>query len=291
MPETWLRRLDGATQFRALAEPFLLRSEAQNNLALGLASLLEISPYVYGSEPYFAVVERAGEVVATALMTPPERLVLSLCLETEVLREIASDVRAFLPRTAGVMAPAPAAAAFAAAWQNLTGEETRLFLAERVYRLDRVRPPEGVSGRLRRIGLEDRELLLEWYGAFELEALGHVSDGDDLARMVDRLLAASPERRGAFLWEDPVPACLVAYGGPTPNSMRIGPVYTPPAMRRRGYASACTAAASAWLLANGRAFVTLFTDLSNPTSNAIYQAIGYEPVCDVDAYDFIPKGE
>jgi predicted GNAT family acetyltransferase len=291
MPAHQLRRLDNAAQFRALAEPFLLRNEAQNNLALGLASLLEINPNAYGSEPYFAVVANAGEVVATALMTPPERLVLSFCLEPDVLRTIASDVYAFLPRTAGVMAPAPTAEAFAAVWQDLTGEETSLFLAERVYRLERVRPPAGVSGRMRRISPADRELLLEWYAAFESEALGHTSTEDDLARMVDRLLAGPPERRGAFLWEDPAPACLVAYGGPTPNSMRIGPVYTPPTARRRGYASACTAEASAWLLANGRAFLTLFTDLANPTSNAIYQAIGYEPVCDVDAYDFIPKRE
>jgi predicted GNAT family acetyltransferase len=40
------------------------------------------------------------------------------------------------------------------------------------------------------------------------------------------------------------------------------------------------------LLGDGRRFVFLFTDLANPTSNSIYQRVGYRPVCDVDQYRF-----
>jgi hypothetical protein len=47
------------------------------------------------------------------------------------------------------------------------------------------------------------------------------------------------------------------------------------------------AGVSQYLLDSGRKFCTLFTDLANPTSNHIYQVIGYEPVCDVDEYKFI----
>jgi hypothetical protein len=68
--------------------------------------------------------------------------------------------------------------------------------------------------------------------------------------------------------------------------MRIGPVYTPKKFREHGYASACTAAVSQYLLDSGRKFCTLFTDLANPTSNKIYQMIGYEGVGDVDEYRF-----
>ena len=73
-------------------------------------------------------------------------------------------------------------------------------------------------------------------------------------------------------------------GGRTPNGTRIGPVYTPPSERGHGYASALVAAASQAQLDEGLAFCFLFTDLANPTSNHIYQAIGYEPVTDIDAY-------
>ena len=81
---------------------------------------------------------------------------------------------------------------------------------------------------------------------------------------------------------------LVGAGGETPHGIRIGPVYTPPERRSRGYASSLTAAASQDQLDRGREFVFLFTDLGNPTSNKIYQAIGYEPVIDIDQVTFMP---
>jgi len=64
-------------------------------------------------------------------------------------------------------------------------------------------------------------------------------------------------------------------------------VYTPPEFRGRGYASALVAALSQAMLDAGYHFCTLFTDLANPTSNHIYQAIGYQPVCDTDEYDYL----
>jgi predicted GNAT family acetyltransferase len=80
----------------------------------------------------------------------------------------------------------------------------------------------------------------------------------------------------------------VAHGGPTPHGMRIGPVYTPPEHRRQGYASAATSAVSQHLLDGGRRFCFLYTDLANPTSNHIYQEIGFQSVCDVEVYRFEP---
>ena len=93
--------------------------------------------------------------------------------------------------------------------------------------------------------------------------------------------------RTVYLWEDQgAIVSVVGAGGETPNGIRIGPVYTPPEARGNGYASSLTAAASQDQLDRGRRFVFLFTDLANPTSNRIYQAIGYEPVIDVDMYRF-----
>jgi predicted GNAT family acetyltransferase len=93
--------------------------------------------------------------------------------------------------------------------------------------------------------------------------------------------------RHAYLWEvgDRVVSLVVA-GARTPNGRRIGPVYTPPAERRRGYAAALTAAASQVQLDRGSRFCFLFTDLANETANALYQRIGYQPVTDVDRYAF-----
>ena len=86
--------------------------------------------------------------------------------------------------------------------------------------------------------------------------------------------------RGFRLWDDGGPVSLAGFGGGTPNGIRIGPVYTPPELRGRGYASALVAALSAELLAAGRRFCFLYTDLANPTSNRIYERIGYRRVCE-----------
>ena len=91
-----------------------------------------------------------------------------------------------------------------------------------------------------------------------------------------------------YLWEDGEPVSVAAAGGPTPNGIRIGPVYTPPDLRRHGYASASPRPSARRSSTRGGTFVFLFTDLSNRTSNRIYQAIGYEPVIDVDQITFVP---
>ena len=92
-------------------------------------------------------------------------------------------------------------------------------------------------------------------------------------------------------WVDEgAPVSFSGYGGLTPNGIRIGPVYTPPELRRRGYASALVAELTKRLLDGGRKFCFLFTDLANPTSNSIYQRVGYEPVSDADQWVFGGRG-
>ena len=89
------------------------------------------------------------------------------------------------------------------------------------------------------------------------------------------------------MWEDGGEVvALAAFGSPTPGGTRIGPVYTPPGRRRRGYATSLVAALSAWLLEHGRRRCYLYTDLANPTSNAIYRRIGYEQVAESAEYAY-----
>ncbi len=285
-----LTRFAAAKDFRPKAEDFLVAHETQHNVILGLMNVLIHKPDAYPSQPYFAVVTEADKVIAAALMTPPHKLVLSLCSDLAALRHIAQDVREFRPMTPGVVGPAPVSRQFADVWQELTGETSRLKMAERIYRLDQVIHPIGVRGHMRPANSNDRVLLHEWLLAFQADAFGE-ADEPAARQTLENMLTLPPDYRGTFLWEDEQPVCLVCYGGPTPNSMRIGPVYTPPEFRRKGYASACTAAVSQLLLDSGRRFCTLFTDLTNRTSNRIYQQIGYKAVCDVDEYQFVNFGD
>ena len=131
---------------------------------------------------------------------------------------------------------------------------------------------------------EDRRLVADWIESFHDEAsIGNPRQ--DYETMADRWIRRLG--RTVYLWEDEGrPVSLTGVGGPTPNGIRVGPVYTPPSARGRGYASNLVAQASQLQLDAGRTFVFLFTDLANPTSNKIYQAIGYEPVIDVDEWEF-----
>jgi hypothetical protein len=178
---------------------------------------------------------------------------------------------------------------FVARWSSVTGRAHRLELAEHIYALSEVIPPLPPDGGWRLAGEPDRALLMAWADAFQREALPERMAVRDLEPMIDRWIGCIG--RAAYLWEvGGRPVSLVGVGSPTPNGVRIGPVYTPPGDRGRGYATALTAAASRVQLESGYRLCFLFTDLGNPTSNRIYQAIGYEPVTDIDQYRFDQVG-
>ena len=121
--------------------------------------------------------------------------------------------------------------------------------------------------------------MTEWMIGFDREAMGGEAGRRDMTAMVDELINAS--NRIGYIWEDGEPVSMCQATGATPHGIRIGAVYTPPELRRRGYASALVAAVSQAELDRGRRWCFLFTDLANPTSNRIYQAIGYRPIRDV----------
>jgi predicted GNAT family acetyltransferase len=285
-----IRRFSSASEFLSVAGPFLMGNEAHNGLILGLAATLEVAPQFYGGErPYLAAaLEADDEIVAAALMTPPRAVVLSLCDHDAAVEALVHDVFAFRSTTAGVTGPLPAPQRFAQAWQRLTGDDFAVQIAERCYKLERLIPPSNVPGAARLATEADLNVLTDWRMAFTAEAVPHeATSRDELESYTRQRFAAAPERVGTFVWEvDGQPVSMASYGGPTPNGLRIGGVYTPPEHRRRGYASACTAATCDFIFASGRSFATLFTDLANPTSNHIYQAIGFEPVCDAVQFGF-----
>jgi predicted GNAT family acetyltransferase len=130
--------------------------------------------------------------------------------------------------------------------------------------------------------VDDRQLLVDWTTAFHAQVDAGRHDRDP-GPLVDIRIA----HQRAWLWESG--GEVVSYVGVQPmiaGVVRVGPVYTPPARRGRGYASALVAHASQHALDNGATTCSLYTDLANPTSNKIYAAIGYEEVADVATFVF-----
>jgi uncharacterized protein len=276
-------RYTDAAAFLERALDFLVAREAEHNLILGFAGRLRVEPLPYGYPAYLAIVERGEVVVAAAMQTPPHNLIISETDDEEAVDAIAADVGYDAATLPGLLAPKAVASRFVERWRRLAGASAELVLEERVHRAQRARLPEGVEGRMRVYEPADRELMLEWFGAFVDEALPRGLVGEDAVGILERRLA-EPEG-GIALWEDGDPVTVAGFGGPTPNGIRVGPVYTPPELRRRGYATALVAALTQKLLERHR-FCFLFTDLANPTSNSIYARVGYEPVTDVDQWAF-----
>jgi predicted GNAT family acetyltransferase len=280
-----VHRYAEADGFLQRAGEFLAAREAEHNLILGISARLRHDPRIFGEDPYLAVVEDGGEVVAAALRTPPHNLVLSEIDDPEALEPLAGDVGQAFASLPGVVGPKGRIEEFVMAWTAATGAQGHRALAQRIFRAETVDRPDGVAGRMRPYEDGDRELAIRWMDEFVAEALPASSPQPESSDRFVEQRQADPDG-GLVFWEDGEPVSMAGFGGPTPNGIRVGPVYTPPDLRGRGYASALTAAVTQELLDGGRRFCFLFTDLANPTSNRIYQRIGYRPVTDVDQWAF-----
>lgn len=273
-----LQRYADVEDFLAAAGDFLVAREAEHNLLLGVCQTLRDTPDAYSAPPYFAMVSDGDRILAVALQTPPFQLVLSEVDDPEALVLLADDLTGRdLPGSVG---PIEHVRVFMHERTARGAPPAHLTTSERIFQLTSVTPPPPTSGHARIAEPADRALVARWLDAFMREALE--DEQSDIEAMTERWI--SRRGRTLYLWQDGEVVSLAGVGSRTPNGVRIGPVYTPPESRNRGYASALVAAISQAELDAGRRFCFLFTDLANPTANHIYQAIGYEPVRDVDMW-------
>jgi uncharacterized protein len=276
-----VERFEDAAEFLAQAESLLLADEPRHNLILGIAGTIRDSPDVYPLRSLWLVRDGA-DVVAAALRTPPYNLILARPASPAALEALAGGIAEELP---GINGPVPEVDEFARLWTERTGCSARTNMRQGVYALEQVEALAPVPGSARVATSDDRELALRWWIAFGDEVLHEGGPGRENAEaMLDHRLASSSA--GIVFWEDKgEPVSFAGWGGKTPHGIRIGPVYTPPELRGRGYATALTAEVSQRLLDGRlfdgrRRFCFLYTDLANPTSNAIYERIGYRRVAE-----------
>ncbi|MGH7503526.1 MAG: GNAT family N-acetyltransferase [Longimicrobiales bacterium] len=269
-----VRQHEDAAAFLRRAGDWLTGAEAEHNLVLGIAREVAAGRASYQPPLYFATVERSGEIGGYVYRTPPFKLGISR-VPVDAMPLIVKDVSRTYGDLPAVLGPAEEARIFAEQWAAAHGAHARPGMHQRIYQLVHVVPPARMPpGEFCVARPEHIDLVTTWLGEFRREA--------GIVDVRARSLAAERIAEGLyFLWLDDEPVSLAGWSAQSPNGVRVGPVYTPPEKRRRGYASAVTAAASQRALDQGRRFCFLYTDLSNPVSNAIYQQIGYTPVCDV----------
>ncbi|WP_034274917.1 GNAT family N-acetyltransferase [Haloechinothrix halophila] len=273
---------DDVTEFLDVAGTLYESDPVRHTIALTVLRQIAAAPSSGTRRPLLITVHDDGELIGAAFRTPPWPIGVSGVPERAMpaLVEFLTDAGY---EVSGVSGPRPEADRFAELWVSATGQRSTQGMLQRQYRLDSLRPP-AVEGDWLRATESDVPLLVTWRRGFVEDAHMPTADPDWPEGNLRRELAAGSAHG---MWRvSGVPVSYAAASVPRNGMSRVGSVYTPREYRGRGYGAAVTAAVSQWALDNGATDVVLFTDLSNPTSNAIYQKLGYVPVLDAIDHRF-----
>jgi uncharacterized protein len=263
--------------FKRDVEPFLRQDVMKNILCLRLITSIEDGMY---DEFHLFKVMNDDQVIAVAMQTPPHNLVLSMGTKAaiEALARHIQDQHQVIP---GVNGLAESTSAFAQAF-NMNDAILTPKLGLQYYVLDQIAPLRPVTGAVRRAGMHDLDLITDWTVDFAIEAGLHVHEQQRNPERITKKI----EAQEIFIWmNDGQPIAYVGHSLIIPGLMSVGPVYTPPEFRKRGFGSACTAAVAQIILSRG-ARAVLCADMANLTSNKIYQEIGFNPTVQYQEYRF-----
>jgi ribosomal protein S18 acetylase RimI-like enzyme len=284
-----VRLTDDPVKVLSAAGRFLAGRPVEHNLVLSLLAARAEAPepgrygWVAGGEGFAGI----GGVIFNSPLGFPATVTPMVAAAAAALGEAVA--RAW-PALAGVSGEAATASAVAGAFATVTGTPARPVEGQRLYRLSDLRPPAGVPGSARVAGPGDRQVVAAFVAGFYRD----VGEGHRAAGADDHQAARMIDAGRLWLWEDPAagdaepagPAVAMAQASAHHAGVaRVGPVYTPPGLRGRGYGAAVTAAVSGAIVAAG-ATAILYTQLDNPTSNALYQRLGYEVVGEGLRYAF-----
>jgi GNAT superfamily N-acetyltransferase len=270
-------RTDGPEHAMEAAGTFLARDPVRHNVILTLLRARIDSP----QPGRYWVVDGDDGVEGVVFQSPLHYPASVTPMADDAIVAVVAAVHDEGVRLPGVTGEAATSARFAGAWSERARVGARPDLGQRIYEVDDVTAATA-PGHFGRAELQHRDLLVSWFAAFQAEVGEPVSD---LTEVVERRLGD----RELWTWCDPEPVALAGLVAPVAGVVRVGPVYTPPARRGRGYASALVAQLSRDVLDQGLRCI-LYTDLANPTSNSIYRTIGYRAVTEVLRYRFDERG-
>ncbi|WP_436494133.1 GNAT family N-acetyltransferase [Actinokineospora sp. HUAS TT18] len=267
--------------FWRTAGDWLERDPVGNTVAITLLrQRLDLGP-ADGDEPPLLLTVHDGEtVVGAAVQTPPRPLIVA-----GLPRSTHSQVIDVLDHIPGVTGPRDIAEPFTEAWLAKSGQSIATTTLTRLYELGALTVPD-VPGHFRLGTAADLPVAARWWEEFAAE-LDHFAVPGNGAESIQRALDFD---RAIGLWFDGDEPVAMALASPVIAGMsRIGPVYTPPAARGRGYGKAVSAYVAQHARDKGAEHVVLFADLDNPVSNAVYQGIGFRVVTDAVDYLFAER--
>ena len=265
------RFTDDVEPYAARVAPLLSRDPAGHTIGLSVIDALSRGRRFGEGPSFFGWLEEDGEVRGAVSRTPPFDLLLAVVPDAG---ELVAALRAHGAEVPGVQGVVETVEAFSTAWREGTDLDASPWLQLRLFVLGELEPPAPPPpGRARPATEDDLALAMGWFDAFsdELRLPDRMPEEHVHAYIADTML---------WLWEDGEVVGLALRTPAAAGVARIICVYTPPELRGRRYAGALTAATCADALAREAERVVLFTDLTNPAPNKVYQRIGFRPVAD-----------
>jgi len=265
-----------------VTKSLLLATGERGVYALGQLENLARDPLLFGKnyEQFFATVESENGIAAISYIMPPfahNSNLFCFSQNPPFVKEIVSSLVNYLyynwnrDLVSGIFSECGMAEKWAEEWTLLSGKKIANSIHQAMYSLSNVLIQPSTTGSLKIASSSDFELLLQW----SIKCRQENFTESDKERLQKRISQGK-----MFLWktEEGIPVSMAGIPRNTENSVYFGAVYTPPEFRKRGYATSLVATLSQKCLDEGYERCILFADLANPTSNKIYQKIGFQKI-------------
>ncbi len=260
-------------EFRQEHLNFLYQEEVKNSLMIGISSRLDVKDSHY-------VASLIGDHVLLGVLAGKNLILSANTLEEDVYQELVEHMEK-IPYP-GIVGEKNICLAYQKAYENHTKKAMNVGMNQRIYYCKKVVQVSNVEGNFRVATEDDFSVLIDWVYDFIVRIEGEKS-AKDSEEVLHHILG---EKRLFVLEKDGELLTMCARSRPLNKSETVALVYTPVPLRNHGYASKAVEQLTRLLLEE-REMATLYTDLANPTSNSIYQKIGYVPYCDSMMLDII----
>ncbi|AEW56638.1 TPA: GNAT family N-acetyltransferase [Bacillus cereus] len=257
--------------FKKEVIPFLEKNEQENNLILGVLQMVQ--------QPIFMGIAKQEEEVAVVFLQTEEKkqiIVATSEMVEEAIVELAKKLAEVYPNVPGLIGNKKVVQRLAEEIAVLENKKMNVVMEQGVYALQQVKKKWTEEGIFREINSDELPVIEKWIYQF-CEDVNLPTTKEEAEQTAHTLIT---NHRLFGLEIDGKLVSVAAKTRPTKNNITINFVYTPKEERKKGYASNCVAALSQRMLDEGYKTTTLYTDLANPTSNKIYQEIGYEQIAE-----------
>lgn len=136
----------------------------------------------------------------------------------------------------------------------------------------------AVQGR--RMAERDLDLLSDWRATYNVEALGAVDSPALRAECRETMTRSLHEGTTWVLEANGRPVASTSFNARIAEAVQVGGVWTPPELRRRGYARAVVAASLLDARAEGVEKSILFTGQAHVAAQTAYRALGFQLIGD-----------